>query len=277
MVHAVIQRAAHLLVILLAAACVSPGQVSGQGQQPDKGDRSVRGIVVNSVTHEPIGRALVYSPDNRYAMLTDSEGHFEFMLPKVNTGTESGFAGDGQPQRVWSTGSSGGIPWLMARKPGFLDDPNQGSQVEASPGSERTISLMPESVIKGRVILSATDAAIGANVQIFSRQLQEGIPRWMPGTLVRANSNGEFRFAELLPGSYKLVTHELMDNDPAATVPGGQLYGFPPVYYPSATDFAAAGTIQLTAGQTFQADISLVRQSYYPVRIRSRMGTQTLE
>jgi len=267
MIHAVIQRAAHVLVILLAAACVSPGQVSGQGQQPDKGDRSVRGIVVNSVTNEPIGRALVYSPDNRYAMLTDSEGHFEFTPPKVNTGTENGFAGDGQPQRVWSTGSSGVIPWLMARKPGFLDDPNQGSQVEASPGSERTISLMPEAVIKGRVSLSQAEAAIGVNVQIFAKQVQEGIPRWMPGTSVRANSNGEFRFAELLPGSYKLVTHELMDNDPAATVPGGQLYGFPPVYYPSATDFAAASTIQLTAGQTFQADISLVRQSYYPVRI----------
>jgi len=88
---------------------------------------------------------------------------------------------------------------------------------------------MPEALIKGRVILSATDAAIGVNVQIFSRQVQDGIPRWIPGNSVPANSNGEFRFAELLPGSYKLVTHELMDNDPAATVPGGQLYGFPPV------------------------------------------------
>src|SRR5260370_18482969 len=148
----------------------------------------------------------------------------------------------------------------MARKPGFLDDPNQGSQVEASPGRERTISLMPESVIKGRVILSATDAAIGANVQIFSRQVQEGIPRWMPGTLVRANSNGEFRFAELLPGSYKLVTHELMDNDPAATVPGGQMYGLPPVSYPSSTDFAPASADQLTPGQTYQPVMSLLRQ-----------------
>jgi hypothetical protein len=50
-------------------------------------------------------------------------------------------------------------------------------------------------------------------------------------------------------------------------VPGGPVYGFPPLYYPSATDFEAAGTIQLTAGQTFQADLSLVRQPYYPVKI----------
>src|SRR5216683_6700730 len=267
MVYTVIQRVAFLLVGLLAVGCISAEQVSAQGQQPDSGQRSVRGTVVNAVTHEPIGRALVYSPDNRFAMLTDSEGHFEFTLPKVDIQSENSFAGVGPPPRVWSTGSAGGIPWLMARKPGFLDDPSGGSQVEASSGSALTISLMPEALIKGRVILSATDAAIGVNVQIFTRQVQEGIPRWIPGISVQANSNGEFRFAELLPGSYKLVTHELMDNDPAATVPGGQLYGFPPVYYPSATDFAAASTIQLTAGQTFHADISLVRQPYYPVRI----------
>jgi hypothetical protein len=267
MVYTVIQRVPFLLIILLAVGCISAEQASAQGQQPDNGQRSVRGIVVNAVTHEPIGRALVYSPDNRFAMLTDSEGHFEFTLPKADIQSENSLTGEGQPQRIWSSGSAGSLPWLMARKPGFLDDPNQGSQVEASLGSERTISLMPEALIKGRVILSATDAAIGVNVQIFTRQVQEGIPRWIPGISVQANSNGEFRFAELLPGSYKLVTHELMDNDPAATVPGGQLYGFPPVYYPSATDFAAASTIQLTAGQTFHADISLVRQPYYPVRI----------
>jgi hypothetical protein len=84
---------------------------------------------------------------------------------------------------------------------------------------------------------------------------------------VRADSNGEFRFADLLPGAYKLLTNELMDNDPVATPPGGQLYGFPPIYYPSATDFAGASTIQLAAGQTFQAELSPVRQPYYPVRI----------
>jgi hypothetical protein len=84
---------------------------------------------------------------------------------------------------------------------------------------------------------------------------------------VRTNSNGEFRFAELEPGTYKVLTREWMDNDPETRIPGGQLYGFPPVYYPSATDFALASAIQLAAGQTFQADLSLVRQPYYPVKI----------
>jgi hypothetical protein len=240
-------------------------------QQSDNRQSTVHGAVVNAVTHEPIGRALIYSSDNRFATLTDGEGHFEFTLPKATTdsGTDGaiGFISEGQPRQMWPTGSASGPSWLMARKPGFLDDPNERSQVEASPGSELTISLMPEALIKGRVLLPAADAATGVSVQILSRQVQEGILRWTPGASVRANSNGEFRFAELPPGAYKLVTHEWTDNDPVTAVPGGQIYGFPPVYYPNVTDFAAAATIQLTAGETFQADFSLLRQPYYPVRI----------
>ena len=230
----------------------------GQLLQPENQANTVHGTVVNAMPREPIGRALVYSPDNRYATLTDGEGHFEFTLPKP-AADGGGFA--------FSTGSGRSLTWLMARKPGFLDDPNERRQVEVLPGTELTLSLMPEGLIKGRVTLSAADPANRVNVQLFSREVQDGSPRWMQKNAARTNSNGEFRFAELQPGTYKLLTSEWMDNDPAATVPGGQLYGFPPVYYPGATDFAAASTIQLKAGQIFQADLSLVRQPYYPVKI----------
>jgi hypothetical protein len=256
------------LIILFAVGLIGTEQASAQGLEPDNGQqRTLHGTVINSATHEPIARALVYSSGDRVAMLTDGEGRFEFVLPKAGTESRSGAPG-GQPQPVRSNeGPAGGRVRLMARKPGFLEDPNDRSQVLASPGVEITISLIPEAVIKGRVLVSAIDPAVGIGVQLFSRQVQEGALRWMPGPLVRANSNGEFRFAELLPGTYKLVTHEMMDNDPAITVPDGQPYGFAPVYYPGVTDFAAAGTIPLAAGQTFQADLSVVRQAYYAVRI----------
>jgi len=234
------------LAFLLAAGCIFANQAFAQLQESDNGHNRVHGTVINAVTHNPIGRALVYSSDNRFAAFTDSEGHFDFEWP----------------------GSDSGISfWLSARRPGFLDEPGENTQVGASPGSELTISLMPEGVIKGRVMLSTGDAAAGINLQLFSRQVSDGIARWLQPRSVRADSNGEFRFADLLPGAYKLLTNELMDNDPVATPPGGQLYGFPPIYYPSATDFAGASTIQLAAGQTFQADLSPVRQPYYPVRI----------
>ena len=256
-----------VLVVLFALGYVSLEHASGQVPGSDNRQNIVHGTVVNAVTHEPVGRALVYSVDNRFATLTDGEGHFQFTLPEANMdmGRDSVF--QIQPREVSSLGSLSGPSWLMARKPGFLDDPNESPQAEPYPGKELTISLMPEALIKGRVIVSAIDLAVGIDVEIFARQVQDGTLRWMPRGSIRANSTGEFRFAELLPGAYKLVTQEWMDNDPADTVPGGQLYGFPPVYYPGVADFSAAGTIQLTAGQTFQADVSVLRQPYYPVRI----------
>lgn len=253
-----IDRLVFSLIIFLAGLVVCARQGLAQNLQPDNQANIVRGTVVNAVTHEPLGRALVYSPDNRYAMLSDGEGHFEFTLPKA--AADNGGV-------TFATGNSGKLTFLMARKPGFLDDPPATRQVEVLPGAELTIALMPEALIKGRVTLPAADPARGVDVQLFGRQVQDGSPRWMQKNSARTNSNGEFRFAELEPGIYKVLTREWMDNDLEATAPGGQLYGFPPVYYPSATDFASASTIQLTAGQTFQGDFSLVRQPYYPVKI----------
>ena len=212
-------------------------------------------MVVNAITHAPIARALVFSPDNRLAALTDSEGTFSFAVP--GQGGTAGFGFNG-----------GNLLGLTARKPGYLNDPNDRRLAETS-GTEltMTIPLMPEALIKGRVITSDADPTPGIAVQLYAQQVQDGMPRWIQRGGTRANSNGEFRFAELLPGAYKLMTDESMDNDPATTIPGGQQFGFPPVYYPGVPDFATAGTIQLTAGQTVQVDLPLTRQPYYPVRI----------
>ena len=75
---------------------------AAQTPQSDEPPSMVHGTVINAVTRAPISRALVYSPDNRFAMLTDGDGHFEFALPKgplANTGTT--FL-EGQPRAVWS-------------------------------------------------------------------------------------------------------------------------------------------------------------------------------
>jgi hypothetical protein len=261
-----VRIAATLFAVFLATAGLSRAQVSVPGPQPEDKQSTVRGTVVNAMTGAPISRALVYSADNRLATFTDGEGHFEFDLPKVGNGSERSFI-DHSPY-------NGGLRGLMARKPGFLDDANVRRQAETTSGSDLTITipLLPEALIKGRVIQSEADPALGISVQLFSRRVQDGMPKWVQTDTARANSSGEFRFAELVPGTYKLLTNESMDNDPAITVPGGQQYGFAPVYYPGVADFAAAGVIQLTAGQTVQVDIPLTRQPYLPVRIPVASG-----
>src|ERR1700721_522481 len=104
-------------------------------------------------------------------------------------------------------------------------------------------------------------------MQLFFPEVENGFVKWLQAGLARANSKGEFRFAELQPGTYKLLTNELLDNDPAIAVPGGQQYGFPPIYFPGVSDDSAAGTLQLTAGQTVQADIPITHQPYFKVEI----------
>jgi hypothetical protein len=234
-----------LLIVSVLSLALFIEHSAAQSPDADTTQNKIRGAVINAVTHDPIGRALVYSGDNHFATLTDSEGRFEFTQP-ANAGVS--------------------YAWL-ARKPGFLEELNRMNEVERSESGALTISLMPEALIQGRVTLSTGEAAVGINVQVFTRQVEDGAARWRQGAMNRTNSSGEFRFAELRPGEYKLLTHEFMDNDPAVTAPGDPPTGFPPVYYSSSVDFADASTIQLAAGQTFHADVALVGQRYYPVRI----------
>jgi hypothetical protein len=249
------------MVSLLAMGSIFAACAIAQDLQSPQRPSSIRGTVINGVTHEPIGRALVYTPDDRFARWTDSDGHFDYPLPKTVTDVSSFPLATGQNQSQYT------FCCVQARKPGFLSDPNQSQGTEMALGSEPTITLIPEGLIKGRVALPSSDAAFGIVVEIFSRQVQDGTFRWVKGTSMQANSNGEFRFAELLPGEYKIVTHELLDNDPSAMLPGGQLYGYPPVYFPGAVDFTVATAVRLKAGQTFEAALSPLRQPYYQVQI----------
>lgn len=226
---------------------------------------TVRGTVINSVTRAPIPRALVNSADNRYAALTDGDGHFEFTVPKQvsDVGTSFGYVGRGSRPRLFRQNHLN--LFLLARKPGFLEPPMVAPETASE--NDIIIPLLPEGIIKGRVTATGDQPAAGVMVQILSRQVVDGLPRWVSGQTAQANSAGEFRFAELLPGAYKILTREWMDNDPAASVPDAPVYGFPPVYYPGVSDASVGSSIEVAAGQMVQADLQIVGQRYYQVKI----------
>ena len=268
-------QSASILLFSFAIACLSAALSAAQSTS-DKTD-TVRGIVINSVTHEPIARALVSSPDNRFATLTNSEGRFEFTLPKTDSAPESG--------SDLTTPVSGQIqsaipnrPYmLMARKPGFLDAANglaQNLQNEAL--KDVTLALTPESLIVGAVTLPTSEPPDSITLQVYRRQVQDGRAHWLPVGGAQSTSDGQFRFADLPAGTYKLLTHELLDRDPLtidplnlprSNDPRGRLFGYPPVYYQSAPDFGSAATIQLAAGQTQAVNLSLVKLPYYLVKV----------
>jgi len=236
------------------------------------GPDSIRGAVLNRVTREPIARALVFTPDNRYAVLTDDRGHFEFKFPSQDKTPPP------TPSSVEDTESVRALQlWyarntrpdvFLARKPGFLSDQNP-VRVPAMSGTQAELVLMlePEAHIVGHVVLPEADSTNRIQLQLLRQDFNEGHERWTQTESFTTWANGEFRFAELPAGIYKLLTLEQMEGDPATFNPGNQRYGYPPVFFPNTKEFAGATPIQLGAGATFEANISVSRREYYPVKI----------
>ncbi|MGZ4730543.1 MAG: hypothetical protein ACXVZH_00230, partial [Terriglobales bacterium] len=218
----------------------------------------MRGTVINSVTREPVARALVSTGDNRFAAFTDDQGRFEFQIPPIESNSNS------PPDGLAFYNISG---QLMARKPGFLNSGMSSSVPQNAVGDDITIALVPESLIVGQVNLPSSNQSDRITVQVYKRQVRDGRAFWAPAANATTRSNGEFRIANLMAGTYKIFTNELMDRDPITFDPRGQVYGYPPTYYPPAGDFASAAAFTLEAGKTFQVELSPVLQPYYPVRI----------
>jgi hypothetical protein len=242
-------------------------QSSSVSESSSDSSDTIEGTVVNSVTHEPIPRALVSSPDNRFATLTNSDGHFEFNITKVDAGKGDDLAASG--------GAGGTEHWtppnrphmLMAKKPGFLQSPyNPGKQIQDNT-KEVTVALTPEGVIEGKVSLPSAEPPDSITLFLYRREVQDGSAHYIHAGQTQSTSDGEFRFADLRAGTYKLLTSELLDRDPVSFDPRGPMYGYPPVYFQNAPDFASAATIEVVAGQTQTVSLPLVKQPYYNVKV----------
>jgi hypothetical protein len=157
---------------------------------------------------------------------------------------------------------------FQARKPGFLQFENNPPNGRTSTNqSEISLYLTPESLIVGHVNLSGSEGDMRTFLELYRREIREGQEHWVAADTFRTWADGEFRFSNLASGTYKLLTHEQLDQDPLTFISGGQRFGYPPVFYPGMSDFSAAAPIQLAAGAMFQADFSPTRREYYPIKI----------
>src|SRR5439155_5755865 len=243
------------LALLLFAAFLTPLFAQTPGSLTPDYPTHLRGTVVNALTREPVSHSLVHSPDNRFAAMTNDEGRFDFTLPQVQTNPAQMPLGSPLAQPQFQPMPVNRPYALMARKPGYLEYYDGQDQVAIDVSQEEvTVPLYPEARVIGRVTPSGTDAAEKIQVALYRRLNQDGRQRWEPTSgSVMTRSGGEFRFASLPPGSYKLLTEESVDRDPLSFSPGsGQIFGRAPVYYPSASDFESAAIIHLSAGQTLQ-------------------------
>jgi hypothetical protein len=269
-------RRANITFFAALALCAGAKRVSAQTPSTnltdiDHTDR-IRGVVINSVSREPISHAVVSSGDGAFATMTDDRGRFEFVFPEVAAPqaiTSPVPAGENQVQAY-----VGPLPAgtnrpnsLLARKNGYLAM-TQFQNIPANPaGVVLTIPLVPEARIVGHVLLPGSVSADKTQVQIYRRLVRERREQWQQAGTASTRASGEFRFADLSPGYYKLFTLEHMDDDPLTAGPLGPTIGSPPLYYPAAADFDSAETIHLEAGQIFQPSLSPVKKPYYPVKL----------
>jgi len=243
-----------ILAALLLPVCVRPCH-SQTAHGRDHLSDNISGTVLNSVTREPIGRALVYTLDQRSAAFTDEHGHFELILAVT--------ADMSDPRARAQIHER-----LQAKKPGFVTEQGRYGSIDVAPDRDDAIlSLVPEALIVGHVKFPSAEAADHVQVQLYRREVRNGFGQWAPQTSITTLADGEFRFADLEAGEYKVFTLETTEQDPLANVPNGPVFGFPPRFFAAARDFATADTIQLRAGETVTANIAPERQRYFDVRI----------
>jgi hypothetical protein len=252
----------------------TPAQTTGvqAGPSSPSSPDSVEGTVLNRVTGEPVARALVYSADRLFATFTDDRGHFEFKFPEKETNRPPRPSGD-DPEALrayqqWHQRNSR-PQTFSARKPGFLSIEENWvmSYSSARHITPVLLELEPEGHIIGHIQLLDADGTENGQVQLYLQEFEEGRPSWRRVDTAKIRANGEFRFAELPAGTYKVFTLEQMERIPPIFNARTQMFGYPPVYFPNSKDFSSAPEIHLAAGATFEANISLARREYYPVKI----------
>jgi hypothetical protein len=232
--------------LFLLVSCMSFFAWSQAQQASEPAGKSVSGTVLNSVSREPVGRVMVYSADQRYATFTDEHGRFEINLAETET-----------------PAVNVQIP-LDVRRPGFR---SRGSNLVRWGEENVTMWLVPQAVITGRVKFPSEEPGDHVEVQLYHREVRDGLGQWVAASRDQTRVDGEFRFADLEPGDYKVFTLENMEQGSTADGSNQPAWGFPPRFFPAARDFAGAETIHLRAGQMFAANISLERQRYYEVRV----------
>src|ERR1700722_1064521 len=259
-----------ILLYSLLFPSFAKAQIMQSMSGPSEIPTSVHGKVLNRLTQEPIGRALVFSPDNRYATLTDDRGRFEFKFPPLiplskdeQSATLDATVLRARQLRMVQNARPN---FFYARKPGFLRNKSNPAAVPENQ-SDLVIYLDPESLIVGNVNLPGSEGDMRIHVTLYRREIIEGREHWQQLKTFTSWADGDFRFSELAAGTYRVGTDELLDRNPTFYPLGSQLFGFSPVFYPGVGDFASAVPIQLAAGATVQVSLAPTRRAYYSVKI----------
>lgn len=235
---------AFFTAILISLWCV----LAAHSQQPPA-TYDLAGQVVNSVTGEAIGGALVeeYSA-NHQAQFTPSNGSFDFT---------------GLPQGRFS---------VVARKPGFFNEDQLGNRgngdVATIPSDTKlVVKLVPEAIIFGQVTGAGGQPLERILVTAERWEIEEGRRQLHRVGLAITDDQGNFRIAELPPGTYFLSFAPFGSQSRYGGIgpKKADTPGYGPQFYPGVADFTSATPITLTPGAQFQADQVLTTEARFAI------------
>jgi hypothetical protein len=215
-------------------------------QQADSGLFDVHGKVVNALTGEPVGGALLQIP-GQAATFSDSEGNFAL------------------------TSLARGHYVLAGREPGFFGEQELGraipldkSTIEVPSDLPVVIKLTPEAVIYGEVKNAEGEPLEDVAVRAERWQTMDGRRQLQVAKETRTDDEGNFRLAELVPGKYYL---QFLPGERSGVTRGKQAQdeGYGPQFYPGVADAAAASAFQVRAGSQVHVAHSFLRQQVFRV------------
>lgn len=241
---------AGLAIALLLS--VLPGFAQETSDEPPAPDRkfTLSGTVVNSLTGEPIRRAMVeIFVGGEKGALTDAAGHFEF------------------------SGLPGGTTAVRAHKPGFFSEQDRGRGefiepplVSVGPEAQPVVvKLLPEGVIAGR-ILSEGEPVENIPVSLMTVRMREGRRQVEQRGNASSDEDGEFRIANLLPGTYYLVFGPSWRGNAPLGSKEVRESGYREIFYQSGESVESATPLVVGAGQRIVADVSVKLEPWYHIR-----------
>lgn len=204
-----------------------------------KGDFSLAGTVVNSLTGERIRQALLrLTPAAGAArtVLTDGAGAYRF------------------------SGLPAGSYRVSANKPHFAPSSPGVSITLNSSRDDVSVSLQPLGVIKGRILDFYGDPVSGVLVHALQPRIEGGQRRLTMLRWARSNDRGDYRLWDLAPGRYYV---KAVGRGGATMMYVGEFRlpvsdeAFAPVYYGGGPNAATAAPLTVAPGGEAQADFAL--------------------
>ncbi len=221
-----------LSALLLSAQPPQPNTPAAPSAKPG----SVEGVVTNSVTGEPVKKALIrlqgFQHRSNYQTTTDTAGVFRF--DRVDPGTyfvlptHDGFqietASNGRPQSI--------------------------TVAEEKDTTDVKVQLIPLARVSGHVLDEDGDPIMLAGVEAWMPIYNQGRKQLMTVGFANSNDLGEFQFINLPPGRYYFLANaqHRTPNLPPRTHFSGQQTGFQTIYYPGGANLSQATASNIAPG-----------------------------